>query len=596
MAQGPVFGWARGVNGSGDEEASCVAADNAGNVYIAGYVTSPEIDFGTGLLESAGGRDIYLVKCESDGTPIWARLVGGGGYEYPTGLAVDDSGNCVLVGLFGSDTLDFGDGPLINGSPFTYDLFVAKYDPGGSILWSTCAGQTGTDAAQGVAIGDSGTILVAGYFDSPSIDFGTGALANSGFSDFFVVKYLADGTALWAKRAGGTGSEIALGVTADDSGNSYLAGHYDGATLRIGAIVLPNSGSNDMFVAKFDPDGDPVWADHVGGSGDDWGRGIAVDDSGNVYLAGDFLSPTLYFDVGSLPNSGSADFAVVKFGPSGAALWGSGGGGEEHDGVNAISTNPGGGCVIAGVFHGTYAAFGEDTLHNTHSTGILESDLFVAMLDPDGLTGWARNAAGDGWEFAGAVVPGYSGGWYLAGGYNAAGIDLDGDSLSNAGGLDAFLTEIGSSVPTSVRIDLRAGWNLLSVPLQPTDASPEGLFPAAISAAFSFDSAYRTVDSLAAGLGYWIKFDSAAPAEITGVARKTDTIGVAAGWNLIGGLGVPFPVADIETLPPGIIASGFFGFGNGYEPAGVLAPGRGYWVKITEAGLMVMDAVVNNPP
>jgi len=138
-------------------------------------------------------------------------------------------------------------------------------------------------------------------------------------------------------------------------------------------------------------------------------------------------------------------------------------------------------------------------------------------------------------------------------------------------------------------VSVSQGWNILSVPLIAEDMAVSSLFPGALSNAFGFDNGYYQAENLANGEGYWLKFEQAEEISISGTAVSGD-INVNAGWNLIGPYDFPAPVSGIITDPPGIIQSQFFGYENGYVQADVLSPGKGYWLKVSQNGGLILSA------
>ena len=195
-----------------------------------------------------------------------------------------------------------------------------------------------SDGAGSVTVDSSGNIYLEGYFSS-NISFGNDVnLINRGSYDFFVVKYNSSGVAQWARGpASGTGAsaDYARFIFVDSSGNVYLSGNFRSASLGFGNnITLTNKGvlsggeyPDDFFVVKYDSSGNPLWARGATsgtGASSDLGTAIFVDASGNVYLTGNFYSPTLGFGPGvSLTNpvTNGGDFYIVKYDSSGTALW-----------------------------------------------------------------------------------------------------------------------------------------------------------------------------------------------------------------------------------------------------------------------------------
>ncbi len=140
------------------------------------------------------------------------------------------------------------------------------------------------------------------------------------------------------------------------------------------------------------------------------------------------------------------------------------------------------------------------------------------------------------------------------------------------------------------QFQVNSQWNIISVPTVVGDYSKSVLFPTATSAAFSFSNGYVQSDTLENGKGYWLKFDSSQVLSLGDSILINDTIEVKTGWNLIGTIGTSVETSSIETLPPGILSSGFFGYNIGYTSKTVLEPGKGYWVKVSQDGQLVLTS------
>jgi hypothetical protein len=150
--------------------------------------------------------------------------------------------------------------------------------------------------------------------------------------------------------------------------------------------------------------------------------------------------------------------------------------------------------------------------------------------------------------------------------------------------ITSLIIETTDVLACTVRV--AAGWNIISVPVQATDMSVTALFPGAASSAFQFNNGYVPVTTLSNGVGYWLKFNSAQDYPIQGMEVTPKQIPVNTGWNIIGPFESDVPVAQISSDPPGIILSDFFKFDNGYKSATMLEIGRGYWVKVSQAGML----------
>jgi hypothetical protein len=138
-----------------------------------------------------------------------------------------------------------------------------------------------------------------------------------------------------------------------------------------------------------------------------------------------------------------------------------------------------------------------------------------------------------------------------------------------------------------ISVQVANRWNLISIPLTLADSSKTSVFPTAISNALTYDSGYVSSPTLRTGTGYWLRFASDQAISMFGDSSTTDTIPVSVGWNMVGSLSSPIPVSSVQSDPPGMITSEFFGYGAGYVHAAVIDPGKGYWVKVLQPGNLI---------
>jgi len=277
----------------------------------------------------------------------WAKRAGGTDEDYGYGVAVDGLGNSYVTGsFFGTTTFGLGEANETTlNSPGNYDMFVAKFDSSGALLWAKQAGGVNSSAEGfGLAVDGSGNSHVTGYFDGTAT-FGPGQnLKAAGNYDLFVAKYNSSGALQWAKRAGGVGSSTdAYSIAVDGSGNSYVTGSFDATATfgpnEINETSLTAVGVYDTFVAKYNSSGALQWAKRAGGVGSAAdGFGIAADSSGNSYVTGSFdassgnsyvtgsFDATATYGLGevnetSLTALGLWDIVVAKYDSNGALLW-----------------------------------------------------------------------------------------------------------------------------------------------------------------------------------------------------------------------------------------------------------------------------------
>ncbi|MBI3194473.1 MAG: VCBS repeat-containing protein, partial [Ignavibacteriae bacterium] len=165
-------------------------------------------------------------------------------------------------------------------------------------------------------------------------------------------------------------------------------------------------------------------------------------------------------------------------------------------------------------------------------------------------------------------------------------VDRDGD-----GSFDTIIPPNTFEGITSV-ISVLGKWNLVSLPVKVGDKSKQNNFPSAISNALKYNSiaGYIQKDTLENRYGYWLKFDTAEVVAISGLPIPSDTIEVSEGWNIIGSITNPVGVNAITSIPPNIVTSQFFGYQNGYSTVDSIQPGKGYWLKVNQSGLLILSS------
>lgn len=440
-AQTPNWLWAKAAGGIGYDYAQSVAVDSAGNSYMTGYFNMG-INFGLDSWLSAGSADIYVVKFDPAGNFLWSKAFGGTDADIANSIALDASGNIYIAGYFKSPLLLFDTCTLTNAGGNTYDLFVVKCDAAGNVLWAKKSGGTGDDRAYSIAADASGNSYVSGYFASASLTFGLPTLTNSGNTDLYIVKYDPDGTALWARSATGSGFDYAYSVAADNAGNSYLTGNFNGATLTFGANVLTKAANIDIFVVKYSSAGTVLWTNRAGVSSDNVASSVAVDAQGNCYAAGYFKGTSLVFDTATLINAGNADMYLVKYDLAGDVQWATSAGGSLEEVAKSLAIDKSGYCYVTGHFKSTAITFGEDILTNA---GTASGDIFIAEYNPAGSLVWAKSAGGTGEDSPNSIATDTLGNFFVAGYFYSTSITFDTTTISNGGTTDLFIAK--SDIP-----------------------------------------------------------------------------------------------------------------------------------------------------
>ena len=312
--------WAKRRGGADNDAGQSIFVDAENNIYVTGYFQSPNMAFSKGAVTNsgaAGTSDIFLVKYDSKGGLIWVKSAGGLSHDFATSVGCDAQGNIFITGYFKSPAITFGEKTLTKASIDANfaDVFIAKYDATGNVIWAKNAGGSSDDAATSACCDADGNIYITGYFQSPKIIFDTVTLVNTGSFDLFVVKYNTSGNVVWAKSPTGVSYDCANDLTCDTKGNVYVTGYFQSPTIIFGNYTLKNENddsTSDLFVTKFDSNGMIVGARSAGGAKDDESNSIAIDKDGSVSVAGYFHSPTLSFGSSTLSNLGSCDILVAK--------------------------------------------------------------------------------------------------------------------------------------------------------------------------------------------------------------------------------------------------------------------------------------------
>ncbi len=287
--------WGTYYGGKDQEYGYAVATDGAGNVYLAGTTLS-DSGIASGGFQNTIGNAIngsaFLVKFDANGNRLWATYYGGTIYTSGGGVATDVAGNVYLAGST-DDTAGIASGGFQNIARGTDLAFLVKFDANGNRLWATYYGgmDAGTSsAAEAVTTDFSGNVYLTGYsHDTTGIAYGGFQnTSGGGDGDAFLVKFDTDGNRIWATYYGGSGTDIGSCLATDTAGNVYMGGSTNSTdSIALGGFLNTYPGGYfDAYLAKFDANGNRLWATYYGGPSQALGEGVATDVTGNVWLAG----------------------------------------------------------------------------------------------------------------------------------------------------------------------------------------------------------------------------------------------------------------------------------------------------------------------
>ena len=356
------------------------------------------------------------------------------------GGADDDRGNASVTDAQGNKyiTGTFNSTATFGSTTLTssggFDIFVAKLDCEGNWLWAVKAGGTSHEHSIGIDVDSAGNIFITGYFTDTTL-FGSISLVSNGSTDIFAAKLSPEGNWLWAKKAGSGGTDSSSGIAVDNSGNVYLCGTIYG-NVSFGNTSLISYGDYDVFVAKLNGSGSWVWAKNAGGISYDHGCGLKVDSESNVYVTGDFYY-TANFGSHAITSNSSIDVFLAKIDVNGNWVWVNRAGGNQLDQVGEVAIDNAGYVYWVGGFRST-ADFGSTQLVSGGSV-----DIFIAKLNTEGNWIWAKRAGGAYVELCSSIAIDALSNVYLAGSFVES-ADFGTTVLTSVGDADIFISKLDS--------------------------------------------------------------------------------------------------------------------------------------------------------
>ncbi len=367
---------------------SSIVIDNAGNEYVTGALVG-SVDFdpgpGTTTLTSAGADDIFIARYDADGTLVFAKSMGGTSGDQGAGITLDAAGNIYITGLF-------------NGT--------ADFDPGPGFAYLVC----------------------------------------SSGADVFFAKYDAMGNYIYAKGLPGSNIDMGISIAADAGGNAYVAGYFWGTVdfdPGTGTANLTGAGRTDAFFGKYDANGNYLLAKKFGSTLNDYASAVVVDASGNIYLVGTFQG-TVDFDPGAatvnLTSAGNSDCFIAKYDNSMNYIFAKKVGGSLNDNVSAVKLDASGNIYVTGFFNGTADFDPGAGVVNLVSAG--GDDVFIASYDASGNYVYAKSMGGSGTDDGNSLDVDADGNIVVTGFFNGT-ADFDPGAvtanLTSQGGNDIFI-------------------------------------------------------------------------------------------------------------------------------------------------------------
>ncbi len=445
-AQPPNFQWADGSTGTGgSDQVEGMAIDRDGNILTTGIYQSTNMSFGGLTLISGRATNspfdefdgnFFLIKQDPLGHALWA-VQSTTDISIGSGCATDPSGNIFVTGYYETPTFNLAGSVLTNNGQG--DIFLAKLDPAGNLLWLRQAGGSGEDVVWSIAANSTGEVFIGGALLSSNAVFGASALtATNGNRNAFLAKYDGSGNVLWAREI--LGSELdSQVVAAGTNGDCRIVCDFTG-TVTIGGQSLTNPVSGaGSFIASFDSSGTLVWAKQVGSGAGTAESALAVDSRGNSFVTGFFGAPQISFNGIILTNSGGFNLFLAKYDGGGNVLWAVASYATNAyygSGPVRVALDATGNCYLSGALEAAKFDFGNGWIL-TNSLGIEDSFLnhkfgYVAKFSPNGIPLWAKaiRSVGLGIYLAGLATDREQN-LICAGALNLGTCNFDGTTLTN---------------------------------------------------------------------------------------------------------------------------------------------------------------------
>jgi len=460
----PVLVYSTYLGGGANDIANGIAVDSSGNAYVVGQTLSANFPTNPanarlGAPNPSNTLDVFVAKLNDAGSAlVFSTYLGGSADDVGTSIAVCASNYVYVTGWTASTNFPTTVGAFQSTRQGAQDAFVAKLNPTGSALdYSTYLGGGNLDFGRGIAVDANGNVYVTG--ETNSINFPTlyaSQTSNGGGWDAFVTKLSGAGSPVYSTYLGGTGNDYGAGVAVDSTGSAYVTGYTQSGDLPTTPDAYQNYlggyySAFDAFVTKLDVTGAPAYLTYLGGSGNDYGAGVAVDSDGYAYITGLTASwdfPTVNAFQSNPGNSSCGandcfDAFVTKLDTAGSTvMYSTYLGGSAYDSGNSIAVDAYGNAHVAGTTIST--DFPTASPRQSVNNGM--QDAFVAKLDTFGATLlFSTYLGGTGIDSANAVAIDSLGAVYFAGETQSVNFPTEGSPVLQgtlAGGGDAFVAKL----------------------------------------------------------------------------------------------------------------------------------------------------------
>lgn len=402
LGQAPDWSWAKNISLYFNVKTTMSAVDNQGNVYLVGdFNTTTATIAGITLTNTSdvGFSDAYIFKFTSDGNLIWHKQISTNKNESIGSIATDNDGNFYIIGDFGN-TITLGTTTL-TGDPS--GKYIAKLNSSGNFVWAVK--NTGVNESyfmSDIKVDNNGNVFVVGNMRGTSLTFDSVAFTMDPLDPtlnndrVFIIKFDSNGVSQWGKMAtsdeanpfGTEGRSIAT----DNSGGVVICGRFNHNTIHLGSITLTkttqNNYSSNMFVAKYDGNGNEMWAYSAGSiyQNSTFGMSVATDVNNNVYVGGSFPN-SIQLGSTTLNSPYGSQMFLAKYTADGTFQWAKASSSDGFSTIKSITTDALSNIYVAGMTYASSISFA--TSVNLNSLGTVGA-FFITKYNTQGTPIWVK--------------------------------------------------------------------------------------------------------------------------------------------------------------------------------------------------------------
>lgn len=383
-------GWAKRSGSFFEEIGYSLCTTSDGSILSTGSFQGLS-SFGSTTIQltSQGAEDVFVLKIRPDGSPEWAKGIGGIGKDIGRKILTLSDNSFVVIGTF-QNSITFEQGNQ-NQQTLTsnggFDIFVARYLADGTFVSAFNEGGMGNDIVTDATRNQLDEILLTGTF-TQTINFGNFQVSSSGLSDVFLASITPQGLIQWATSFGGSNNDEGTGIGVSSDGSIYVAATVRGS-FPIGSFPIVSTGfDGNIALVKYNSTKSIEWVEQIGGIFEETANALEVDANNDILLSGTFIG-TFNLQNTFFISNGLEDALLLKFDRNKTLLWGTSFGGVNFDKIRSVYTDKTASVYLAG-FVEKLSSIGNSELVNYGS-----KDVLIAKYSSAGVNEWAITAGGN---------------------------------------------------------------------------------------------------------------------------------------------------------------------------------------------------------